>query len=31
MHITEQAKQYIEGLMTEHEATNIKIFAAGMG
>lgn len=31
MQITNEAKQYIKDLMTEHEASNIKIFAAGMG
>ncbi|CAM4021262.1 hypothetical protein ALCH109712_16755 [Alkalicoccus chagannorensis] len=31
MEITNQAKTYIEKLMEEHQAVNIKIFASGMG
>lgn len=31
MQITEKAKQYITDIMKEHEASNIKIFTAGMG
>ncbi|SER72104.1 hypothetical protein SAMN05518684_103152 [Salipaludibacillus aurantiacus] len=31
MNISDKAKGYIQGILNEHNASNIKIFIAGMG